>query len=114
MTLDKRTPLNRRFALVLAFLSLWLVGALGSLLLSGWQFVGLDDDANAVFQVGLFYLARAAALLPSATLAGIIFAKSKFSRPVLAKIIPASRSEEHTSELQSPCNLVCRLLLEKK
>src|SRR5256885_9783061 len=30
-------------------------------------------------------------------------------RPVLA-----ARSEEHTSELQSPCNLVCRLLLEKK
>src|SRR2546426_5267438 len=26
----------------------------------------------------------------------------------------ANRSEEHTSELQSPCNLVCRLLLEKK
>src|SRR2546426_9331727 len=31
-------------------------------------------------------------------------------------ILPVSnvRSEEHTSELQSPCNLVCRLLLEKK
>src|SRR5256885_4021124 len=28
--------------------------------------------------------------------------------------IELSRSEEHTSELQSPCNLVCRLLLEKK
>src|SRR5256885_3540480 len=27
---------------------------------------------------------------------------------------PFFRSEEHTSELQSPCNLVCRLLLEKK
>src|SRR2546426_7764346 len=27
---------------------------------------------------------------------------------------PMMRSEEHTSELQSPCNLVCRLLLEKK
>src|SRR6266850_7115313 len=27
---------------------------------------------------------------------------------------PWWRSEEHTSELQSPCNLVCRLLLEKK
>src|SRR2546426_3535914 len=27
---------------------------------------------------------------------------------------PWGRSEEHTSELQSPCNLVCRLLLEKK
>src|SRR5256885_7311014 len=28
--------------------------------------------------------------------------------------LATSRSEEHTSELQSPCNLVCRLLLEKK
>src|SRR2546426_4839600 len=28
--------------------------------------------------------------------------------------IAPMRSEEHTSELQSPCNLVCRLLLEKK
>src|SRR3989454_5735945 len=28
--------------------------------------------------------------------------------------LEAPRSEEHTSELQSPCNLVCRLLLEKK
>src|SRR5688500_19939761 len=28
--------------------------------------------------------------------------------------VPVKRSEEHTSELQSPCNLVCRLLLEKK
>src|SRR5256885_17037035 len=31
-----------------------------------------------------------------------------------AGIIQNTRSEEHTSELQSPCNLVCRLLLEKK
>src|SRR5256885_7008268 len=30
----------------------------------------------------------------------------------LERMMP--RSEEHTSELQSPCNLVCRLLLEKK
>src|SRR5256885_13049418 len=29
-------------------------------------------------------------------------------------LVPQVRSEEHTSELQSPCNLVCRLLLEKK
>src|SRR5256885_11990358 len=29
-------------------------------------------------------------------------------------VSPEKRSEEHTSELQSPCNLVCRLLLEKK
>src|SRR5256885_9223065 len=32
----------------------------------------------------------------------------------LLDLHPCSRSEEHTSELQSPCNLVCRLLLEKK
>src|SRR2546426_7911784 len=30
------------------------------------------------------------------------------------RITKLTRSEEHTSELQSPCNLVCRLLLEKK
>src|SRR5256885_8155201 len=35
---------------------------------------------------------------------------SYFPRHRLRKV----RSEEHTSELQSPCNLVCRLLLEKK
>src|SRR5256885_13974513 len=29
-------------------------------------------------------------------------------------LVGQRRSEEHTSELQSPCNLVCRLLLEKK
>src|SRR5256885_3878530 len=31
-----------------------------------------------------------------------------------AHLLIPGRSEEHTSELQSPCNLVCRLLLEKK
>src|SRR5256885_9590962 len=34
--------------------------------------------------------------------------------PTLAELGVKDRSEEHTSELQSPCNLVCRLLLEKK
>src|ERR1039457_7534881 len=39
------------------------------------------------------------------------------STPTIRKMWRSSvstRSEEHTSELQSPCNLVCRLLLEKK
>src|SRR5256885_5223785 len=31
-----------------------------------------------------------------------------------SRLLRQKRSEEHTSELQSPCNLVCRLLLEKK
>src|SRR5256885_10973041 len=35
-------------------------------------------------------------------------------RPEPADDHAPGRSEEHTSELQSPCNLVCRLLLEKK
>src|SRR5256885_12723127 len=56
----------------------------------------------------------------------------EFNRSEISKVVPVSgpqpktdpyqrlraggfaRSEEHTSELQSPCNLVCRLLLEKK
>src|SRR5256885_6323586 len=39
--------------------------------------------------------------------------RSISARAVVDKVV-VSRSEEHTSELQSPCNLVCRLLLEKK
>src|SRR5256885_6176482 len=40
---------------------------------------------------------------------------SRSGEPRMAYSAPSSvRSEEHTSELQSPCNLVCRLLLEKK
>src|SRR5205807_3946467 len=41
---------------------------------------------------------------------------SSMSRQCQRQLIgsDAARSEEHTSELQSPCNLVCRLLLEKK
>src|SRR5256885_5882972 len=35
-------------------------------------------------------------------------------RKTLRNALKPLRSEEHTSELQSPCNLVCRLLLEKK
>src|SRR5256885_10963506 len=37
---------------------------------------------------------------------------TQFNAHAIAHQLP--RSEEHTSELQSPCNLVCRLLLEKK
>src|SRR3989454_7446747 len=35
-------------------------------------------------------------------------------KPHRIEAVLMTRSEEHTSELQSPCNLVCRLLLEKK
>src|SRR2546426_5478572 len=36
------------------------------------------------------------------------------TQALVAQPFATPRSEEHTSELQSPCNLVCRLLLEKK
>src|SRR5256885_12494337 len=39
-------------------------------------------------------------------------APPRYSPPIISA--SRRRSEEHTSELQSPCNLVCRLLLEKK
>src|SRR5256885_9992909 len=42
---------------------------------------------------------------------GVFPIKVNQLREVIEEIV---RSEEHTSELQSPCNLVCRLLLEKK
>src|SRR5256885_10178509 len=53
----------------------------------------------------------------------LVEANTEIATDKLSKIIEAGvaeiqvffpRSEEHTSELQSPCNLVCRLLLEKK
>src|SRR2546426_5003288 len=49
-------------------------------------------------------------ILDASKVAGNIETADKQIRTLLEK----NRSEEHTSELQSPCNLVCRLLLEKK
>src|SRR5205807_6348699 len=43
-----------------------------------------------------------------------IFRKAGLSPEEFLQQAIEERSEEHTSELQSPCNLVCRLLLEKK
>src|SRR6516162_10983780 len=49
----------------------------------------------------------------------ICAARSRASRnrtylPALSSSVSRPRSEEHTSELQSPCKIVCRLLLEQK
>src|SRR5256885_9525697 len=45
---------------------------------------------------------------------GELEVRSGATRHTLRYYEKIGRSEEHTSELQSPCNLVCRLLLEKK
>src|SRR5688500_4315524 len=68
-----------------------IIVALGMALVIGTE--GIDLSVGSV-------MALAAALLPLYLGYGLL--------PALV------RSEEHTSELQSPCNLVCRLLLEKK
>src|SRR5256885_10797557 len=62
--------------------------------------------------VTLAWVAFTASMLASLTAtARFMFPNVLFEPPPTFK---AGRSEEHTSELQSPCNLVCRLLLEKK
>src|SRR5688500_19565698 len=61
-----------------------------------------DRATTTVPTQALFFLNSELATRAADALAGRILAKSDF------------RSEVHTSELQSPCNLVCRLLLEKK
>src|ERR1039457_7407110 len=47
-------------------------------------------------------------------LGGLSFQGIQLSKRSKRRACDLPRSEEHTSELQSPCNLVCRLLLEKK
>src|SRR5256885_8343478 len=54
--------------------------------------------------------------ISSMRIAGPVHSAARCRRCLLSTFITVlkPRSEEHTSELQSPCNLVCRLLLEKK
>src|SRR5258706_7502100 len=61
-------------------------------------------------------LFRSEKVILSVLLAGVIFVALAliFARSIVRPIERAKRSEEHTSELQSLTNLVCRLLLEKK
>src|SRR5256885_7722261 len=56
-------------------------------------------------------------LFPYTTLFRSVFnpnTRTKFCHQHWPLLAQSFRSEEHTSELQSPCNLVCRLLLEKQ
>src|SRR5256885_9679324 len=51
---------------------------------------------------------------PCAEAAVLILRRGSVASALRLQLVSCARSEEHTSELQSPCNLVCRLLLEKK
>src|SRR5256885_7383454 len=62
-------------------------------------------DALPISQAFAISAALAVAALPALGFIGMWISTMRYA---------LDRSEEHTSELQSPCNLVCRLLLEKK
>src|SRR5205807_8269448 len=57
---------------------------------------------------------RPARALPASTARAPSLDRADPKSPAAPSDHRRSRSEEHTSELQSPCNLVCRLLLQKK
>src|SRR2546426_2439126 len=67
---------------------------------------------KSYWRVPSFFLYTAQVVKQLASAQGLL-GFSVLARP-LSKRFWTLRSEEHTSELQSPCNLVCRLLLEKK
>src|SRR6266516_1043493 len=72
----------------------------------GQAFQGPDTETDAVAG----RRAGHQAAMASATISPISTSVQRFRR--IAKLVLLTRSEEHTSELQSPYDLVCRLLLE--
>src|SRR3989454_6873753 len=92
-----------------------------SLLLKGGRVIdpsrGFDQVADVLIQDGK--IAAVGPGLGTPDGAEVRDVRNKVVAPGLVDVHvhlrePGNRSEEHTSELQSPCNLVCRLLLEKK
>src|SRR2546426_4390176 len=82
--------------------------------------VGVERVFDGLLLVGLMTLAIASPAFPgharigTTSVSGLATGAAAFFGAVLVVAVLVVRSEEHTSELQSPCNLVCRLLLEKK
>src|SRR2546426_7777200 len=78
--------------------------------------LGMPGTLPVINQKAVEMAVRAGLALNCAVRTRNRFARKNYFYPDLPKGYQISqyRSEEHTSELQSPCNLVCRLLLEKK
>src|SRR2546426_8861515 len=85
------------------FAALLLFGVLGLGLLLGSLWLEHRTEVTLPKPTGAFAVGRA-----------IYDWADDVAVDTLAPVSGTKRSEEHTSELQSPCNLVCRLLLEKK
>src|SRR5690348_3499386 len=91
-----------------------LAGVADALLVASCLALYWTQDSILFITVGAFYLLfRDALFIPGQSIGKFLFGVRVIS---LANGCPCSRlrSEEHTSELQSPVHLVCRLLLEKK
>src|SRR6266571_7999771 len=112
---SSRSPLSRPVRTLLIFISALVFTdtifftALTPLLPYYVHAAGLSK-AGAGVLVAAYPFGTLLAALPS----GVLVAHLGPRRGVLLGLILMSRSEEHTSELQSHVNLVCRLLLEKK
>src|SRR2546426_7775771 len=105
---DRWIP-RRGWIIALFFLSLLL------LLYAPGAVVRGDDDDDKKSDFALFDGTNPATAPPDGGAECTVKGAATFYVTVTAHSSgPAGRSEEHTSELQSPCNLVCRLLLEKK
>src|SRR6266446_479619 len=106
-----RAPRSRHLlsATVLTLLALTLVGHVCALPLHGHSATEEHHDAGDSVHGASCEVLRST---PSLTWCPIVDTAPLVDRPV-DDYSRTLRSEEHTSELQSPCNLVCRLLLEK-
>src|SRR5256885_15859050 len=92
---------------------------------AAWNFfrqpktVSFVVKVSLVVMLGLFFLGTLGASVKGAHAQSQVGYHASANHALASKNTPnmpptGARSEEHTSELQSPCNLVCRLLLEKK
>src|SRR3989454_5169847 len=104
----------RSLLIALAVVVIVVVGILAWAVSVNNQLVVAEQNVNEKWAQVQNVYQRRADLVPNLVETVKGFAAQE--RTVLEEVTRAraSRSEEHTSELQSPCNLVCRLLLEKK
>src|SRR5260370_40407693 len=107
-------PIDNPIAKLVCLTSFWVPLAGGEILYSGWHPLSLTAWLAvgwlAIMSTVIGYLAWFKGL---EQVDGSAAASTLFVQPLLGTVL-AIRSEEHTSELQSHLNLVCRLLLEKK
>src|SRR3989454_4865516 len=88
-------------------------GAIHNPYLDRFKTGALTDEEFRRFAVEFYNFAR---FFPKILVAQLVNTEDEAVADELTTVLYSElgRSEEHTSELQSPCNLVCRLLLEKK